>query len=109
MSLYAGVQDVLRPGIAKRRSVLIQKIHQLFGDLSVEMEKISLYVSYVRTRQKTMRRIALFLLGGMKKFFSSVGILRLAMLPAEILGDLFRGELGFANVAKVSGKMNGFS
>jgi hypothetical protein len=74
------------------------------------MEKISLYVSYVRMGQKNeTNRVFSFLLGGMKKFFSSIGILRLAMLPTEILGDLFRGELGFANVAKVSGKMNGFS
>lgn len=53
--------------------------------------------------------VVLFLLGGMKKFFSPIGILRFTMLPAEILGDLFRGEFGFANVAEVSGKVNGFS
>lgn len=51
----------------------------------------------------------LCLLGGMKKFFSPVGVLRLAMLPTEVLGDLLRGEFGFANVTEVSGKVNGFS
>lgn len=45
----------------------------------------------------------------MKKFFSPIGILRFTMLPTEIFGDLFRGEFGFANVAEVSGKVNGFS
>jgi len=34
MSLYTGIEDMLWPRIAERRSVLIQKIHQLFGDLS---------------------------------------------------------------------------
>lgn len=34
MSLYTGIEDMLRPRIAERRSVLVQKIHQLFGDLS---------------------------------------------------------------------------
>lgn len=81
MSLYTGIEDMLWPRIAKWRSVLVQKIHQLFGDL----------------------------FGGMKKFFSPIGILRFTMLPTEIFGDLFRGEFGFANVAEVSGKVNGFS
>lgn len=45
----------------------------------------------------------------MKKFFSPVGVLRLAMLPTKVLGDLLRGEFGFANVTEVSGKVNGFS
>lgn len=50
-----------------------------------------------------------FLLGGMKKFFPPVGILWFAMLPAEVFGNLFRREFGFANIAEVSGKVNGFS
>lgn len=50
-----------------------------------------------------------FLLGGMKKFFSPVGILRFAMLPTEVFGNLFRREFGFAHVAEISGKVNGFS
>lgn len=50
-----------------------------------------------------------FLLGGMKKFFPPVRILRFAMLPTEVFGNLFRREFGFAYVAEVSGKVNGFS
>lgn len=45
----------------------------------------------------------------MKKFFSPVGILRFTMLPTEVFGNLFRREFGFAYVAEVSGKVNGFS
>lgn len=50
-----------------------------------------------------------FLLGGMKKFFSPVGILWFTMLPTEVFGNLFRREFGFADIAEVSGKVNGFS
>lgn len=39
MSLYTGIEDMLRPRIAERRSVLVQKIHQLFGDLSGNSRK----------------------------------------------------------------------
>lgn len=31
------------------------------------------------------------------------------MLPAEVFGNLFRREFGFAYVAEISGKVNGFS
>ena len=31
------------------------------------------------------------------------------MLPTEVFGNLFRREFGFADVAEVSGKVNGFS
>lgn len=45
----------------------------------------------------------------MKKFFPPVGILRFTMLPTEVFGNLFRREFGFADIAEVSGKVNGFS
>lgn len=45
----------------------------------------------------------------MKKFFPPIRILRLAVLPTEVLGDLLRGEFGLAHVAEVSGEVNGFS
>lgn len=31
------------------------------------------------------------------------------MLPTQVFGNLFRREFGFANIAEVSGKVNGFS
>lgn len=36
VSLYTRVEYYLRSRVAQRRTVLIKKIHQLFGDLSVE-------------------------------------------------------------------------
>lgn len=55
-----------------------------------------------------LRRVA-YSLGGVKKFFPPVRILRLAVLPTEVLGDLLRGELSLAHVAKVSSQVNSFS
>lgn len=33
-ALYDRVEDMLRPGVAQRRPVLVQQVHQLFGYLS---------------------------------------------------------------------------
>ena len=32
VSLYGGVQDRLRPGVAERGAVLVQQVHQLLAD-----------------------------------------------------------------------------
>lgn len=136
MSLYAWIEDMLRPCVAQRRSVLIQKIHQLFGDLSEKKKRkynskfstnpyVGSIISFASSRRNfdwtfEQSRWSLsplfarslgnkFLLGGMKKFFSPVGILRFTMLPTEVFGNLFRREFGFADIAEVSGKVNGFS
>ena len=37
--LDARVEDLLRPSVAQRGPVLVQQIHQLFGDHSGEREK----------------------------------------------------------------------
>lgn len=52
---------------------------------------------------KEMRR---YLLGGEDELFSPVLIMRVCVLTAEILGHLSRRELGLADIAKVSGKVN---
>jgi len=35
-ALYDWVENVLRPGVAKRRTVLVEQVHQLFGHLSAK-------------------------------------------------------------------------
>jgi len=60
MSLYTGIEDIGWPRIAERRSVLIQKIHQLFGDLSGngEIAKID-YGSLVNARKNFLPLITI--------------------------------------------------
>ena len=60
MSLYTGIEDVLWPRIAKRRSVLVQKIHQLFGDLSGNNEIVKKLITWLLAmivQGKTFRQI----------------------------------------------------
>lgn len=35
-TLYDRVENMLWPGVAQRRTVLVQQVHQLFGHLSAE-------------------------------------------------------------------------
>ncbi len=36
VALYAGVKDGLGPGVAEGGPVLVQQVHQLFADVSVQ-------------------------------------------------------------------------
>lgn len=45
MALDAGIQDMLRSSIAQWGSVLVQQVHQLFGDLSEN----KMYVVFLKT------------------------------------------------------------
>ena len=46
---------------------------------------------------------------GVKKLFSSVRVLGLAVLAAQVLGNLFRREFGLANVSKIPRQVDGLS
>ena len=44
VTLYAGVQDGLGPGVAQRGPVLVQQVHQLFANVSeIKINNIETY------------------------------------------------------------------
>ena len=77
MSLYVGIQDGLRTGVAEGRAVLVQQIHQLLGDG----------------------------LGGEDEVPPPVLVHGIVLRPRHELRDLPSGKLRLANITKVSGKM----
>ncbi len=54
MALYAGVKDGLGPGVAEGGPVLVQKVHQLFTDVSENIKRIP-----VKNFKKTKKSITM--------------------------------------------------
>jgi len=48
-ALYDRVENVLRPGVAQRRTVLVEQVHQLFGHLSATKIKTHYYDVFMST------------------------------------------------------------
>jgi hypothetical protein len=52
VSLYAGLEDVLWPGVAQRRSVLVQQVHQLLRHLSANKRDFNNEIIIMGFRRK---------------------------------------------------------